>query len=315
MQHWYPYMDFGVVHPLIYPECRTGGGPVLETLQSIVDDPCFGAVEIAPIIDPEVRERARALIAAAELQVVYLPILPIIIEDLGLGSPDDDARRHAQARLRALLDEAITLDAPLAMLTGPRDPGPGQREATLERLIADLRALCDYADARSRRRRLHLTFENFDREIEKKRLIGPTSETVAMIEAIDRPNIGITIDLSHLPLLGETSQHALSTAAPHLIHAHIGNCVVGHPDSPLYGDFHPRFNHPLGSNGLLEVADYLEQLHIVGYWERARARIGGTPILSMELKASEGESGATLLANGKRVFARAWALATARLTA
>ena len=263
MQHWYPYME-------------------------------FGAVEIAPIVDPAVREQARALIAAAELQVVYLPILPIIIEDLGLGSPDDGARRHAQGRLRALIDEAIALDAPLAMITGPRDPGPAEREATLERLVADLRALCDYADARSGCRRLHLTFENFDREIEKKRLVGPTSEAVALIEAIDRPNIGITVDLSHLPLLGEAARHALTTAAPHLIHAHIGNCVA---------------DHPLGSNGLPQVVEWLEQLHAVGDWERARSRLGGTPILSMELKASEGESSATLLSNGKRVFTRAWAIA------
>jgi len=315
MHHWYPHMDFGVVHPLIFPECRAGGGPVLETLEAIVDDPWFGAVEIAPIVDPAVRAQARALLAAAELQVVYLPILPIIFEDLGLGSADENARRHAQERLRALIDEAAAFDAPLAMITGPRDPGPAERAATLERLVADLRALCDYADARSGRRRLHLTFENFDREVEKKRLVGPTAEAVAMVEAVDRANFGLTIDLSHLPLLGETANEALSAAAPHLIHAHIGNCVAAHPDSPLYGDFHPRFGHPLGSNGLPEVVDYLEQLHAVGYWERARARLGGTPILSMELKASEGERSGTLLANGKRVFGRAWALAAARIPA
>ena len=54
--------------------------------------------------------------------------------------------------------------------------------------------------------------------------------------------------------------YALQTAAPHLIHAHIGNCVIDHPQSALYGDFHPRFGHPLGRNDLPEVIDYLEQL-------------------------------------------------------
>ena len=127
-----------------------------------------------------------------------------------------------------------------------------------------------------------------------------------MADAIDRPNFGLTIDLSHLPLLGETSAEAIKTAAPHLIHAHIGNCVIDHPDSPLYGDFHPRFGHPLGRSDLPEVIDYLRQLDAVGYWERARQRLGTTPILSMELRAYPDESPAAILANGKRTFIRAW---------
>lgn len=311
---WSNYMDFGVVHPLAYFECRGGGGPVLETLQTIVDDPWFGAVEIAPPADPAVRAKARELLAAAQLQVVYLPILPIIIEDLGLGSADEARRAAAQARMRTLLDEAIEFDAPLAMITGPRDPGPAERAATVERLAADLRALCDYADANSKRRRLHLTFENFDREIEKKRIIGPTVEAVALIEAVDRPNIGLTIDLSHLPLLGETSAQALRAAAPHLIHAHIGNGVIDHPESPLYGDFHPRFGHPLGRNDLPQVVEYLNELHALDYWTRARERLGGTPILSIELKSSGTENSATILANGKRTFGRAWQAAVKRLS-
>lgn len=309
MLSWSSYMDFGVVHPLIFFECRAGGGPVLETLQTIVDDAWFGAVEIAPPTDPAVREQARDLLAASGLQVVYLPILPIIIEDLDLGSANAAKRRAAQERLRTLIDEAIDFNAPLAMITGPRDPGPSERAATIERLVADLRALCDYADARSHHRRLHLTFENFDRDVEKKRLIGPTTEAVALLEAVERPNIGLTIDLSHLPLLGETPAQALRAAAPHLIHAHIGNCVIDHPQSPLYGDFHPRFGHPEGSNDLPQVIDYLNELHALDYWAHARARLGGTPILSMELKASGSESSATILANGKRTFGRAWQMA------
>ena len=93
-----------------------------------------------------------------------------------------------------------------------------------------------------------------------------------MADAIDRPNFGLTIDLSHCLLLGETSADALRAAAPHLIHAHIGNCVMDHPDSPLYGDFHPRFGHPLGRSDLPEVIDYLSIWTRFDYWERARQR-------------------------------------------
>lgn len=311
MMLWQAYADFGVVHPLIFPECRDGGGPVLETLQQIADDAFFGAVEIAPIRDPTIREHARALLAASALQVVYLPILPIIFEDLGIGAADPDRRKAALDWLRPLIDEAIAFAAPLAMVTGPRDPGPGERAAATARLVEDLRELCDYADARSRQQRLHLTFEHFDREVEKKRLIGPTFEAVALAEAVDRENFGLTVDLSHLPLLGETPEEAVSTAGRHVIHAHIGNCVVANPACPFFGDFHPRFGQPEGCNDVPEVVAFLRALNAIDYWDQARTRLGTTPILSMELKANpiDQERPATLLANGQRTFLRAWAQA------
>jgi sugar phosphate isomerase/epimerase len=305
---WSHLMDFGVIHPLIWLECRTGEGPILETLPRIIGDSDFGAIEIAPPKDPQIRAKAKALLAQSALQVVYLPILPVLLEKLEPGSADPAERQRAMTRLKALLDEAIDFGAVMAMVQGPLDPGESQREATTERLIEDLRELCDYAEAKSTQRLLFITFENFDRDVEKKRLIGPTTEAVAMAEAVGRRNFGLTIDLSHLPLLGETAQHALSTAAPHLIHAHIGNCVIDHKDSPLYGDFHPRFGHLLGRNDLPEVVDYLRQLDAVSYWARAREKLGSTPILSMELRTIPGEeSPEAVLANGKRTFMRAWA--------
>jgi sugar phosphate isomerase/epimerase len=301
-------MDFGVIHPLIFLECRTGEGPILETLPTIINDTVFGAIEIAPPKNPEIRQKAKALLAQSALQIVYLPILPVLLEKLEPGSADPDLRKAAMTRLKTLIDEAIDFGSVMAMVQGPLDPGEAQREATTARLIEDLQELCDYAAAQSRKRLLFITFENFDRDVEKKRLIGPTVEAVAMAEAVGRRNFGLTIDLSHLPLLHETAEHALKTAAPHLIHAHIGNAVIDHPDSPLYGDFHPRFGHPLGRNDLPEVVDYVRQLDTVNYWSNAREKLGSTPILSMELRTIPGEENAeTVLANGKRTFMRAWA--------
>ena len=308
MNGWSHLMDFGIVHPLIYPECRGGEGPILETLPTIVNDADFGAIEIAPIKDPQVRQQAKALLAQSQLQVVYLPILPVLLEKLEPGSADAGRRQAALTRLKALIEEAIDFGCVMAMVQGPLDPGSAQRAATTDRLVLDLQELCDYAAAQSRNRLLFLTFENFDRDIEKKRLIGPTAEAVQMARAINRPNFGLTVDLSHLPLLNETSAHALQTAAPYLIHAHIGNCVIDHRDTPLYGDFHPRFGHPLGRNDLPQVVDYLRQLDAVQYWNRARERLGATPILSMELRTIPGEENPeAILANGKRTFMRAWA--------
>src|SRR5829696_722596 len=155
---WTTQLDFGVVHPLVFFECRGGEGPILETLPAVIDDPFFGAIEIAPIKNPEIRQRAIALLASAQIQVVYLPILPIIVENLGIASADSAERAAVIERMKTLLDEAIEFDAPLAMITGPRDPGAAEREAATARLVEDLQVLCDYAAGQSRSRLLHITF-------------------------------------------------------------------------------------------------------------------------------------------------------------
>jgi hypothetical protein len=100
-------------------------------------------------------------------------------------------------------------------------------------------------------------------------------------------------------------------AAPHLIQPQIGNCVVDHPDCPFYGDFHPRFDHPLGRNGLREVIDFIRHLHAIDYFATACRRLGSTAIDSMRIRPNQidNESPGTVLANGKRSFARAWAAA------
>lgn len=311
MTAWLNKMDLGVVHPLIFPACRDGAGPIVESLEAIIADEAFGAVELTPIRDPETRKQVRQLLKASQMQVVYLPILPILFENLGLASADPDARKATLQRLHQLIDEAIEFDAPLAMVGTPRDPGDAERPALIERLIEDFQELCDFAEAQSRNQRLHITLEPFDRDVEKKRAIGPTIEAAALADAIDRENFGLTIDLSHLPLLRETASEALGAAGRHLIHAHIGNAAVDDPSLPFFGDFHPRFGHPDGRNDLPQVVEYLQELTNVGYWQQARERLGTTPILSFEIKATpiDQESPIVLLANGKRTFTRAWAQA------
>ncbi len=309
MTTWSGTMDLGIVHALAFPECRGGEGPIVETLTRIVEDADFGAVEIAPVRDPGVREHARQLLSWSGLQVVYLPILPMLFDGIDIASGDPKRRNAARERLHVLIEEAISFDSTLAMIGTPPDPGPRHRGPVLERLVEDIQELCAYADARSIKRRLCITLEPFDRDVEKKRIIGPTTEAAALADAVACENFGLTVDLSHLPLLKETAEHAIAAAGRHLIHAHIGNCIIDDPDCPFFGDFHPRFEHPAGRNDVAEVVDYLWQLENFGFWANARSRLRSTPILSMELKPNQldNETSGAILANGKRTFHRAWA--------
>jgi len=136
----------------------------------------------------------------------------------------------------------------------------------------------------------------FDRSIDKKSLIGPNALAVEVSAAVRRenPTFGLMLDLSHLPLQFETSEQALNVARDHLVHAHIGNCVLNDKGNPLYGDLHPRFGVEGGENDVPEVVEYLSVLRDIGY-----IGDGKQNVVAFEVKPAGGESSAVVIANAK----------------
>lgn len=300
---WFDQMDLGVVHPLLWSDPAA----FETTIKTIIADSDFGAVEIAPIDDPMLLRKTRDLLAASALQVVYLPTHTIFNEGLELGSLDDDRREAAFTRLTNVIDEAIALNATLAVIASPRMPKPADRDEIMDRLVDDIIELCDYAALHSKKRLLFIALENFDTEIDRKRLIGSTADAVELADTIDMENFGLTLDLSHLPLLGETGRDALYAAQQYIIHARIGNAVVDHYESARFGDSNPYFGHPEGRIDQLEVVDFLQTLDEIDFFGLTRDVLGTTPILSLAVRPAPDEDALTVLSNGKRTFKRAWA--------
>jgi len=120
-------------------------------------------------------------------------------------------------------------------------------------------------------------------------------------------NVGLTVDLSHLPLLHETAEQMLVGAKDHLIHVHIGNAFTALESDPAYGDQHPRFGYPGSLNGLPELVGFLRVLKQIGYFT---AKVPTRkPVISFEIKPTPGEDSVLIIAGAKRVFKEAWATA------
>jgi len=109
--------------------------------------------------------------------------------------------------------------------------------------------------------------------------------------------------LSHLPLQHETSEQALRIAKDHLVHAHMGNCVMRDKTHPAYGDNHPRFGVPGGENDVPQVVEYIRTLLAIGYLNEKNPAI-----LSFEVKPMADESSEIVIANAKRTLREAWEL-------
>jgi sugar phosphate isomerase/epimerase len=304
------YFHVGLVHCMAYPEVMKPDAPpslLLETLEEIARDDFFQAVEVSRIDDPARRKEAASLLATSGLEAIFAAQPVLISQKLSLCSLDAAARGRAVQEVIRCIEQAYELGAAiLALYSGP-DPGPEKREEARAMLIDSLEQLCGRAQERGVDYMLAISLENFDRSVDKKALIGPTREAAEVASAVKArySNFGLTVDLSHQPLLGESAHEMVIAASDDLIHAHIGNCVTGDRAHPAFGDQHPRFGLAGGQIGAQEVKRFLEALTYSGYFRKTTPT--RKPVVSFEVKPLPGESPQLVIANAKRTLREAWA--------
>jgi sugar phosphate isomerase/epimerase len=298
----------GIIHPMAYPDAATGEGPVvLESLGHLLRDDFFTAVEVTRINDPAMRRQARQMLDTAHVDVIFAGQPPLLGRKLSLNDPQDAKRKQAVDECKLSVDMAYELGARiLAVLSGP-DPGDAGRERAVESLVDSLGQVCAYAQEKGEDYQLAVSLESFDRAVDKRCLIGPTPLAAQVATAVKQhySNFGLTIDLSHQPLLGETPHDMVIAAIDHLIHVHIGNCLTSDKEHPAYGDQHPRFGIPGGENDIPEVARFIEALIYAGYFKKNVPT--SRPVVSFEVKPLPGEQPELVIANAKRVLREAWA--------
>jgi sugar phosphate isomerase/epimerase len=294
------YMKVGLIHFMAYPSVIKGEGPIEETFRKIAVDDYFDVVEITWIKDPEVRKKVKKMADTAHLEVAYGGQPRLLTTGLNINDLNEEGRQKAVAILKEGIDEAYEMGAlGFAFLSGkyPED----KKEEAYQALVKSTKELCQYAKSKGN---MKVALEVFDFDIDKKSIIGPVALAKRYAEEITKQfdNFGLMVDLSHLPLLRETSEQSLVPVKDYIIHAHMGNCVVKDPSWPAYGDAHPRFGFPGGENDVDELVEYLRVLLSIGYLSKERR-----PVVSFEVKPVGDEDPDLVVANAKRVLNLAWA--------
>ena len=294
------YMKVGIIHFMAFPSTMKGEGPIEDTVRVIAKDDYFDAIEVTWIKDPEARKNVKKIIETAHMAVAYGAQPRLLTTGMNINSLDDEERARAIRSMKEGIDEAYELGAKgFAFLSGKYRED--KKEEAFEALVASTEELCEYARSKGDLRVIH---EVFDYAIDKKSLIGPALLAKRYAEAIRKKydNFGLMVDLSHLPLIGETLEEAILPIKEYLVHAHMGNCVVKDKDMPAYGDAHPRFGFPGGENDVDELAAYLKILLDIGFLNTVNP-----PILSFEVKPYGDEEPELVIANAKRTLNAAWA--------
>ena len=297
------FMRVGIVHFMAFPAVIKGEGPIRESLQLICDDKYFQAVEVTTIKDKEERKHSIRCAKDAAFTVGFGAQPILLINKLNLNALDEAERKKAVEAINKAVDEAYEWEAiGLAVLSGP-DPGAEKRDEAKRALITSLKEICAHSRTKGK---MPIILETFDRKpFGKNCLIGPTTEAVAVAEAVmaDSPNFGLMLDLSHLPLQEEDARAAITTAGKFLKHVHIGSCVIKNPKNPAYGDGHPAFGAPDSEVDALGVAEFLSVLKEVGYLDEKRR-----PVVSFEVKPYGEETSEEVIRNAQETLDEAWGL-------
>ena len=289
---------------MVYPGLQSGEQQFLDTFTALAEDDFFSLLELALVKDPTQRRTIRKLAEVSHLSITYAAQAALMGQKLDLNSLDESERRRAIKETMTCIDEANELGAErMSLLSGP-DPGAPKRNEATRALVDSLKEICAYGEKMG----LAVTLEAFDREIEKKCLIGPAKEAAAVARSVrtDFPDFGILYDMAHGPLLEENFKSALTILKDYLVHIHVGNCVKV-TGNPAYGDKHPRFGVDGGLHDVEELTHFLRLLFDVGYLGKRLRANEKLPIVGFEIKPLPGESSEAVLASTKRVWRQSWA--------
>lgn len=305
VESWRQHMLLGIVHPMAYPAAADEAA-LLASVEEVCLDEFFDVLEVKPS-DSATHTKLRAIAEQSATHLIVASQPPLLGAKLSLNDPDEARREAAVALVKKSVDAAVELGAPLvAVLSGP-DPQESEREKQMDLLVDSLAQCCRYGQDRSPDQPVWITLETFDHTIDKRCLIGPSDRARAVAERVreQAPNFGLTIDLSHLPLLGESPAECLEQVMDYLVHVHAGNCAMQEESHAAYGDLHPRFGMAGTENGVDQLSEFLASLIYSGYFKAPVPT--PKPVLTFEVKPLPGESSQLVLAGTKRTFLRAWA--------
>lgn len=294
------YLKVGFVHFMAYPACGAGEGPILESIAKMAEDTFVEVLEITRAKDTSLHAGIRSIAEQSRTTLCFGAQPMILGGGLNLNHIDAAERQKAIDAVKIGIDYAADMGCiAVGVLSGKVSD---DQDAAKQRLVNSLKTLCAYAKPKG----LPIALETFDQvPYGKNCLIGPTADAVEVSTAVrkEHANFGLMLDLSHLPLIGETPDYALRLADDHLIHVHIGNCAMDDPAHPAYGDNHPRFGAPGTRNDVPELVEFLRVLLDVGYLNENERKI-----VSFEVKPMPGETSEAIIAGSKRALLEAWRL-------
>lgn len=295
------YATVGLVHFMMWKDNIKGDGD-FSSVSTVIDDPYFGGIEVSWMHDAAERARVAKLVNASGKALAFGAQPVLLTQKLDINHLEETERKKAVDAVVGVIPQAAELGARGFGLLSGKNVTAANKSKAMEQLV---RSLVEIGTALQKHTDIPLVLETFDQlDYGKNCLIGPNADAAAIAREVRKsiPKFGLMIDLSHLPLQGESPAHAWQAAGDYVLHAHMGNCVMNKPNHPMNGDEHPPLGDPDGENGVDELAEYLKVLHENGYLHTSTK-----PFLSFEVCVYGDWTREQLIAQCKETLDEAWA--------
>ena len=290
------YARIGLAHFMFYPDCVADEQVNVTTLPGILARDDIEVVDFCLPYDVAGRAGLTAALRACDKHLGFA-IHPFPLDKICLGTTVDKAL--TRMILEDQLAAAAAAGARTFTIASGIDPGAAARPAAIDQLRQVCRWLCRRAAGHG----MTVLLEPFDRESHRRFLMGPTTECVEFVESLqpEVDNLRLQLDIAHILLAGETFEHAITTAAGHIGHVHLGNCHVSDPADPFHGDKHPPIGYPGGEVDVAQLAVVLRALRDVGHLDRDQP---GT--MALETRPVAGSNVEELIQDGLAKLDQAW---------
>ncbi len=174
------------------------------------------------------------------IQGIYLAAILQKRQKLNLASLDKIERQKAIDETLKCIDKCKEAGVSTILVTSGAHPKNELRNEEAFLVFQNsLEEICTYAG-----KEVSITLEPGDNNVHFFQLIGPTGLATRLMRQIHQrgiDNLTLTMDISHIALLGEKITPSLKKAMPYCSHIHLANCILDKMDA-LYGDRHPPFS-------------------------------------------------------------------------
>ena len=289
----------GLVHHMLYPAAVDDPDYHERTLAEFVRRPDIETFDCCLPYGRERQERlARAVRTSGKQEVAYaIHLFPL--RKLLLAAPNYAEQLQVRMILRDMIAQAAAMGA-TGFVFGSGGPPWAEATPAHHRAFLDF---CRWLCAELAPHGIDALLEPFDFDFDKKFLYGPLDRNLEVVARVreEFPNIGIELDMAHLPLMREGFESAIERSAPLLKRVHLGNCVMRNPADPFYGDNHPPMGYPGGEIDEPELVRILGALRRVGFLDAKRR---GN--LLIELKPFPGRTEEESVTDNWQRLGRAW---------
>lgn len=259
------YISVGINHHLLCKFLAPDDRSHAETLLPLLKDERFDQFDLWIVGSDPWRKEEIAAIKDCGRPIIYNVGDRAGNKKMYPASTDPEDRQYALDMFFSEIDRGLAVDTKkIVTSSGPKKGGTDQQ--AFDNLVDFYSKLCAHVPDD-----VTIIIEPTDTDFDKCAFIGDSNESVKLLKAVQEcghSNIGVMIDMCHLPELHETVQMAVERQGEYLKHVHLGTCVYHDKTNPLCGDNHPAWGMPGVELDEKDIADLMRRLMGTGYFSK-----------------------------------------------